>query len=197
MASRRIGTAYVKGIALTPSRSGRPLELFAGIDAITRLEATQLTAGADDGRRRLEIQLVAVPGDHTPCAVLKGRQTTRDGDEGTGADSRGLQPARAIRRALADAAVKAAEVDAVFACYVESSNAGARDRATASITLAFGRYADGIAVDLHRAVADGHMSAALACARCVRAIASGQIGVGVVVAIGVGGTNSAVVFSRA
>lgn len=197
MTSRRIGVAYVGGIALTVSRAGPPTDLLAGIDAITRLEATQVTAGADDGRRRLEIQLVAVPGDQAPCAVLKGRATTRDGDEGTGADPRGLQPARAIRRALADAAVKAAEIEAVYACYAESFNARARDRATASITLAFGRYADGIAVHLRRAVADGHMSAALACARCVRAIASGQIGVGVAVVIGVGGTNSAVVFSRA
>lgn len=197
IANRRIGVAYVGGIALTTSRADPLAELLAASDAITGGELDRVCAGADDGRRRLEIQLVSVSVADRPCAVLKGRQTTRDGDEGTGADSRGLQPARAIRRALADAAVKAAEVDAVFACYVESSNAGARDRATASITLAFGRYADGIAVDLHRAVADGHMSAALACARCVRAIASGQIGVGVVVAIGVGGTNSAVVFSRA
>ena len=197
IANRHRAVAYVGGLALTTSRAGPPTELFAAIDAITRLEVKQVMAGVDDGRRRLEIRLDAVRAGDRPCAVLKGRQTTRDGDEGTGADPRGLQPARAIRRALADAGVKAPEIDAVYACYSGSAFAGARDRAMASITLAFGPYADGVAVHLHRAVVDGHMSAALACARCVGAIASGQIGVGVTVAIGVAGTNSAVVFSRA
>ncbi len=197
IANRRRAVAYVGGITLSTSRADPLSELLAASDAITGGELDRVSAGANDGRRRLEIQLVSVGVADRSCAVLKGWATTRDGDEGTGADPRGLQPARAIRRALADAAVKAAEIEAVYACYAESSHADARDRATASITLAFGPYADGIAVHLRRAAADGDMSVAFACARCVRAIASGQIGVGVAVVIGVGDTNSAVVFSRA
>jgi hypothetical protein len=191
------GVACVRGLALTTSNAGPLAELSVAIDAITDLETERMTAGVDDGRRRLEIRLDKAGSGEPPCALLRGRATTRDGNEKTGSDPRGLQPARAIRRALADAGVKASGTNAVYACYSDSSFADARGRAMASISLAFGPYANGVAVHLHRSLGDGRMSAALASARCIRAIADERIGLGVAITIGVNGENSALVFSRA
>jgi hypothetical protein len=131
------------------------------------------------------------------CSAPLGRAETRDADEGSGDDPRGLQPARAIRRALADAGLKAADVEAVWACFDRRAFADAARRARAAIELGLGSDAAQVAlIDVRPASADGLVSAELAAARCRLAVARGDIRTGLSVAIAVGGRNVAIAWGR-
>jgi hypothetical protein len=98
---------------------------------------------------------------------------------------------------LADGHLKAADVEAVWACFDRNAFADARERAASAIELAFGPFADGIHVDLRPALRSPYVSTALAEARCACAVARGQARLGVAVSIGILGRNSAVAFRRA
>lgn len=165
-------------------------DLLAAIEIMRRRESGSCFAGVPGQRR----SPVIVLGSHG-CAELRGWASTRDDEESSGDDVRGLQPARAIRRALADAGVKAAGLDSVWAVFDDSAFPDARRRASDAVSLALGQHATGVAVHLRRAVGDGRMSAMLNTARAIGDIRGGDCRATVCVSIGLDGTNTALAFS--
>lgn len=122
---------------------------------------------------------------------LCGQATTLDRDEDADGESRGLQAARAIRRALADARRKAAELSVVWAFHGEGSS---EERVHAVIGLALGPFAAGVEVNVTRASGTAEEALAAAAKRAREAVASGRHQVALAVSVGIGGRNIALAF---
>ena len=101
--------------------------------------------------------------------------------EGDAAD---LQPARAIRRALADGGFKARDVDLVAAW---AAGPRARQRAEQAVARGLGRFAAGVTV----VVDDSDVAG-----RCKAAIASGEAKLAVALTIDLDGVGVALAFGR-
>jgi 3-oxoacyl-(acyl-carrier-protein) synthase len=111
---------------------------------------------------------------------LRGAAQTA-ADDGDGAD---LQPARAIRRALADAGLNAREVGLVA---VHAVGPRARERAERAVSRGLGRFAAGVAASFD----DADVAA-----RCVAAIERGEVSAAVALTIDPDAGNRALAFGR-
>jgi hypothetical protein len=174
---------------------GPQADLGTAIELIRSGKRAAAVGTAVHGRRALLIKWGAVAdhagGSTSGCVVRLGFATTADGAEGSGADPRGLQPARAIRRALADAGLKAESVRAVWATFEPLAHPEARSRATDAIALALGRHAPAVAVNLRPKIGDGAISVGMTQARAIRAVGDRQVEVAIAVSIGIDGSNTA------
>lgn len=121
-----------------------------------------------------------------------GQATTLVGGEATDADPGGLQPARAIRRALAAARRKAFEVDAVWATFGSVTPEDADAWVRGMIALALGRDPDRLRLEITSAANERALEDCAALARA--AVAGRGCRVALAVAIGLGGQNVALAF---
>jgi hypothetical protein len=115
-------------------------------------------------------------------------------DESDDVNNRNLEAARAVRRALAGARLKARDVDLVFVVCLDPVPCGARQRCRRTIEVALGRYADRPAVRYCRPVGSAEASVARIENHARRAVSTGRARAALAVAVGFGGVNRAVVF---
>ncbi len=142
--------------------------------------ATDAPADVLEALRRDALDIGA-PGN-AAVAELRGFAHTTEGSRDAAEED--LQPARAIRRALADGALNAREVGLVA---VHAVGPRARERAEHAVARGLGQFAGGVATSFDDpAVA----------ARCVAAIARGEVTVAVALTIDLAAGNLALAFSR-
>jgi hypothetical protein len=124
---------FVNGI--TPRPSEAVVDLALAVASLRRDETSRvLVAGGDESAPRLLFEAGRVASDGA-LAELRGFAIAND--EAMGADSDDLQPARALRRALADARMSADEIG--YACAFEFGG-DADARALAALEIGLGRF---------------------------------------------------------
>lgn len=98
-----------------------------------------------------------------------------------------LQPARAVRRALADGRMSAGEVGYIA---VDAVGPRARERAAHAVARGLGRYAAQVVVEI------AEVAVSRAAAKCVAAIANGTAAGAVALTMDPNGVNVALAFRR-
>jgi hypothetical protein len=141
--------------------------------AIRRGTLERAVASADR-RDRFMLELASVSGlrhaGQTAAAELAGLAIS---DVAAAGDIADLQPARAIRRALADGRLGAADVDYVA---VDTSGSRGYERAAHAAERGLGRFASGAVVDIREwAVARSVIAVALAGAKSVSSLTHGEV----------------------
>lgn len=159
------------------------------IEAVAGIRAGSLDrALVEDGRSGAMLLEAGASARHRAASALVELRglalTTRAADTDDPTD---LQPARAIRRALADGRMSAREVG--YAA-VEAVGLDAGERAAHAVVRGLGRFASACALDIGDGAGPG------AGARCVRAIADGAASGAVALSLGADGVNVALAFSR-